>query len=169
MTISFSKIGISVALSLLAIWLAVLTPPAANAITAEEMLTDPALESRARDLSQQLRCLVCQNQSIDDSDADLARDLRREVRIQLLAGADDNAILSQLRQKYGDYVLLNPPVDQSTLVLWLAPIGFVALGAFLVLVARRQKTDQKTDLDSDERARVERLLASRNSEEQAKT
>jgi len=82
-----------------------LIPPlisTANAITAEEMLADPLLENRARNLSQKLRCLVCQNQSIDDSDADLAKDLRREVRAQLVQGKTDEAILSDLRAKYGD-------------------------------------------------------------------
>jgi cytochrome c-type biogenesis protein CcmH len=135
-----------------------LLPIPAVAITAEEMLADPTLESRARTLSKQLRCLVCQNQSIDDSDADLARDLRREVRSQLLTGADDDMILDQLRRKYGDYVLLNPPVDQATLVLWLAPVGFVLLGALLVIVARRQRQDASPTLDDDERARIKQLL-----------
>ena len=83
---------------------ATITP--AYAITAEEMLANPVLEERARNLSKQLRCLVCQNQSIDDSDADLARDLRREVRSQIAAGTSDGAIIDQLRAKYGDYVLL---------------------------------------------------------------
>lgn len=135
-----------------------LLPIPAVAITAEEMLADPALESRARTLSKQLRCLVCQNQSIDDSDADLARDLRREVRSQLLTGADDDMILDQLRRKYGDYVLLNPPVDQATLALWLAPVGFVLLGALLVIVARRQRQDASPTLDDEERARIKQLL-----------
>ena len=135
-----------------------LLPVPAMAITAEEMLADPALESRARTLSKQLRCLVCQNQSIDDSDADLARDLRREVRLQLLTGADDDTILKQLRQKYGDYVLLNPPVDRATLVLWLAPIGFILLGAILVIVARRQRQERAQALDDDDRARIKQLL-----------
>ena len=87
----------------------------AKAITAEEMLDDPKLESRARNLSKQLRCLVCQNQSIDDSDAELARDLRREVRGQLLEGASDTEIIQTLRGKYGDYLLLNPPISTGTL------------------------------------------------------
>ncbi|MEL0076405.1 MAG: cytochrome c-type biogenesis protein, partial [Alphaproteobacteria bacterium] len=90
----------------------------ASAITAEEMLDDPGLESRARALSKQLRCLVCQNQSIDDSDAELAQDLRREVRAQLVAGASDAEILASLQSKYGDYVLLRPPVSTGTYILW---------------------------------------------------
>ena len=107
--------------------------PQAFAITAEEQLTDPALEARARDLSKQLRCLVCQNQSIDDSDADLAKDLRAEVRKQLLGGADDKTILSNLQEKYGDYVLLNPPVSLATIGLWATPILALLLGGGLIV------------------------------------
>ena len=91
--------------ALIALTLIAGTPGSAGAIIAEEMLADPALESRARNLSKQLRCLVCQNQSIDDSDADLARDLRIEVRKQLTTGASDAEILERLRLTYGDYVL----------------------------------------------------------------
>ena len=111
----------------------------AMAITAEEMLDDPKLESRARKLSKQLRCLVCQNQSIDDSDAELARDLRREVRGQLLAGATDSEIIQTLRGKYGDYLLLNPPISSGTYILWLAPLQFSLWVAGLVLAARRTR------------------------------
>ena len=120
---------------------AAIIPPrvsTANAITAEEMLADPVLENRARNLSQQLRCLVCQNQSIDDSDADLAKDLRREVRAQLVQGKTDQAILSDLRAKYGDFVLLAPPLAKNTMALWLAPIGFLLLGIGITLSARRR-------------------------------
>ena len=89
----------------------------ALAITPEEILGDPKLEARARALSKQLRCLVCQNQSIDDSDADLAYDLRIEVRRQITAGRSDEIIIDQIRQKYGDYVLFNPPLDRGTVFL----------------------------------------------------
>jgi len=109
----------------------------AVAITAEEQLTDPVLETRARELSKQLRCLVCQNQSIDDSDADLARDLRREVRAQITAGKDDSAILADLQSRYGDYVLLRPPVTFATSLLWLAPILALLAGAGLLFASRR--------------------------------
>ena len=112
--------------------------PQAFAITAEEQLTDPALEARARDLSKQLRCLVCQNQSIDDSDADLAKDLRAEVRKQLLGGADDKTILSNLQEKYGDYVLLNPPVSLATIGLWATPILALLLGGGLIVYSRKR-------------------------------
>ena len=143
---------------------------AANAITAEEMLANPQLEERARNLSKQLRCLVCQNQSIDDSDADLARDLRREVRSQIAAGDSDDAIIDQLRQKYGDYVLLNPPLDPATMFLWLAPFAFMVLGGVIVLVARRQRgIEDVNELDASERAKIEKLLASRNDRDEPKT
>ena len=141
-----------------------------HAITAEEMLANPVLEERARNLSKQLRCLVCQNQSIDDSDADLARDLRREVRSQIAAGTSDGAIIDQLRAKYGDYVLLNPPLDQATLFLWLSPLGFILLGGLIVMMARRQRGAAiTTELDAAERARIEKMLASRDSENRPKT
>lgn len=110
----------------------------AAAITAEEQLADPELEARARGLSKQLRCLVCQNQSIDDSDADLAKDLRAEVRKQLLGGVDDAAILADLKKRYGDYVLLKPPVNLATTLLWATPILALILGAGLILANRRK-------------------------------
>ena len=147
---------------------ATITP--ARAITAEEMLANPVLEERARNLSKQLRCLVCQNQSIDDSDADLARDLRREVRSQIAAGTSDDAIIDQLRAKYGDYVLLNPPLDRATLFLWLSPLGFIILGGLIVMMARRQRGAAiANELDAGERARIEKMLASRDSENRPKT
>ena len=147
---------------------ATITP--ARAITAEEMLANPVLEERARNLSKQLRCLVCQNQSIDDSDADLARDLRREVRSQIAAGNSDDAIIDQLRAKYGDYVLLNPPLDRATLFLWLSPLGFIILGGLIVMMARRQRGAAiANELDAAERARVEKMLASRDSENRPKS
>jgi cytochrome c-type biogenesis protein CcmH len=138
----------------------------AHALTAEEMLADPALESRARNLSKQLRCLVCQNQSIDDSDAELAKDLRREVRTQLVAGQTDAAILSDLRAKYGDYVLLAPPLARDTMALWLAPVGFILLGIAITLGMRRRaaqidSADNNISADnsisSADRARIDAL------------
>ena len=121
----------------------------ASAITAEEMLDDPGLESRARALSKQLRCLVCQNQSIDDSDAELAQDLRREVRAQLVAGASDAEILASLQSKYGDYVLLRPPVSTGTYILWFAPVGVVLGGILLVVAIRRnRRLDAPTSADT---------------------
>lgn len=167
-----THILIGIALLNMAIGLVLIsaTTTPAYAITAEEMLANPVLEERARNLSKQLRCLVCQNQSIDDSDADLARDLRREVRSQIAAGTSDDAIIDQLRAKYGDYVLLNPPLDQATLFLWLSPLGFILLGGLIVMMARRQRgATIATELDAAERARIEKMLASRDSENRPKT
>ena len=130
-----------------AAWLAallfalVLLPLQAPAVTPEEMLSDPALETRARALSKQLRCLVCQNQSIDDSDAELARDLRIEVRKQLAAGAADDEILAALRETYGDYVLLNPPVSPATYILWGAPVVILMGGGAIMFAARRRREE----------------------------
>ena len=137
----------------------------ALAITPEEILGDPKLEARARALSKQLRCLVCQNQSIDDSDADLARDLRIEVRRQITAGRSDEIIIDQIRQKYGDYVLFNPPLDRGTAFLWLAPIGFVGLGVLIIVLARRKlHVTASPDLGASDRARIETMLITRSNE-----
>lgn len=109
------------------------------AVMPEEQLANPALEERARTLSRQLRCLVCQNQSIDDSDADLARDLRIEVRRQLIEGKDDQEILDFLQSKYGDFILLNPPFSWHTGLLWISPIIALICGAFLIFFSQRRK------------------------------
>jgi cytochrome c-type biogenesis protein CcmH len=114
--------------------------PARAAITPDEVLADPALEMRARALTKQLRCLVCQNQSIDDSNATLARDLRRLVRERLAAGDSDAAVLAYLQARYGDFVLLRPPVKSTTWLLWFGPgVLLVAAGAFVLLRARRRQ------------------------------
>lgn len=110
----------------------------ALALTPEEMLNDPVQEARARNLSQQVRCLVCQNQSIDDSDAELAQDLRRNIRQQIAAGTSDDKILDNLRASYGDFVLLNPPISPGTYVLWGTPAVILLGGAALVLANRRR-------------------------------
>lgn len=111
--------------------LLLLWPRIALAVLPSEMLTDPALEARARAISQELRCLVCQNQSIDDSDADLAHDLRVLVRTRLQAGDSDAQVRAYVVKRYGDYVLLNPPLKTATLILWLGPLLMV-LAALLV-------------------------------------
>ena len=105
---------------------------------------------------------MCQNQSIDDSDADLARDLRIEVRRQITAGRSDEIIIDQIRQKYGDYVLFNPPLDRGTVFLWLAPIGFVGLGVLIIVLARRKlPVPASPDLGASDRARIETMLVNR--------
>ena len=109
------------------------------AITPEERLDDPKLEERARELSLELRCLVCQNQSIDDSDAPFAQDLRRLIRRDIAAGKSDDQIKDFLRQRYGDYVLLSPPLTGSTYFLWITPFAILALGIGVVALSRRNR------------------------------
>lgn len=137
-------------LSLLALVLCLVTPTLA--VSPDEMLSDPVLEQRARDISAGLRCLVCQNQSIDDSDADLARDLRILVRERLVAG-DSNAQVEQyLVDRYGEYVLLNPRLNNHTLILWIAAPLLLAFGVFGLLFALRRTAPKGKDetLSEDE-------------------
>lgn len=115
-----------------------LAGPAA-AVLPDEILDDPALEARARELSLELRCLVCQNQSIDDSNAELARDLRILVRERLVAGDTDAEAMEHIRARYGDFVLLKPPVQSSTYLLWYGPIGILLAGGVVVLVTQRRR------------------------------
>ncbi|MYE58517.1 MAG: cytochrome c-type biogenesis protein CcmH [Alphaproteobacteria bacterium] len=120
-------------LAILALLLALLSAPAQAALDASEMLADPALEARARALAKGLRCVICQNQPIDDSGADLARDLRRSLRARLLAGDSDEEAIGYLTKRYGDYVLLEPPLKPATWALWFAPAGFAAVALLLAL------------------------------------
>jgi cytochrome c-type biogenesis protein CcmH len=113
----------------------------ASAVTPDEMLKDPLLEARARHLSEQLRCMVCQNESIDDSQAPLAHDLRVLVRQRLLKGDTDQQVLSFLVARYGDFILLKPPFQTDTLLLWgLPPIALIGGAIALFVVARRRRT-----------------------------
>jgi cytochrome c-type biogenesis protein CcmH len=146
--------------------LAVLATPA-GAVQPDEVLADPALEARARAIGKELRCLVCQNQSIDESDAPLARDLRILVRERLTAGDTDAEIIAFVTARYGDFVLLEPPFKPKTWLLWLAPAAILLLGAFAVLVMARRRgaRDEPDPLTPEERARVEALLAERRGED----
>ena len=122
--------------------LAVLLWPgtAAAAVSPGEALADPKLEARARALARELRCVVCPNQSIDDSDADLAKDLRKVLRERLEAGDSDREVIGYLTRRYGDYVLLEPPLKPSTYLLWFAPLLFAAIALGLAAtVFRRRK------------------------------
>jgi len=144
---------------LLALLLALTVFPAA-AIRPDEILADPALETRARSLGKELRCLVCQNQSIDDSEADLARDLRKLVRERLVAGDSDPEIRRYLVARYGDFVRLDPPLRLATAILWFGPAVVLALGlAGIVVFLRRRPEPAVPDLDPADRARIERILA----------
>ncbi|MEE8203068.1 MAG: cytochrome c-type biogenesis protein [Alphaproteobacteria bacterium] len=133
----------------------------AHAIGADELLDDPVLEARARTISKGLRCLVCQNQSIDESDAPLARDLRRLVRERLVAGESDAAIKAYVVSRYGDFVLLRPPFKATTWALWFGPLVVLLLaGASAAVYLRRQArtTQAATPLSADERRRLDELL-----------
>lgn len=132
----------------------------ALAVRPDEMLKDPALEARARAISSELRCLVCQNQSIDDSDADLAHDLRVLVRDRIKAGDTDQAVKDYLVQRYGEYVLLRPALNLHTLLLWAA--GPIALIGGLIAVwfsTRETRRRAVRPLSEAEEARVEALIA----------
>ncbi|MDA0665086.1 MAG: cytochrome c-type biogenesis protein CcmH [Proteobacteria bacterium] len=124
----------------------------ALAVLPDEILKDPALEGRARELSRDIRCLVCQNQSIDDSNADLARDLRILVRERLVAGDSDTQVMDYLVSRYGDFVLLRPPVKGKTYFLWFGPaIVLIIAVAGLTLWFRRRRTAMADGSDAPER------------------
>ncbi|MEQ8804457.1 MAG: cytochrome c-type biogenesis protein CcmH [Rhodospirillales bacterium] len=149
-------------LVLAALLLAVLPPSPARAVNPDEMLADPALEARARVISKDLRCLVCQNQSIDDSDAGLAKDLRVLVRERIKAGDSNTQVIDYVVARYGDFVLLKPPVKGSTLVLWAGPAVVAVFGILaLILFYRRRRAAPPAaaqPLSAEERARLNKLL-----------
>ncbi|WP_313522792.1 cytochrome c-type biogenesis protein [Shinella sp.] len=137
-----------------------LTAFPAFAVNPDEVLADPALEARARTLSSQLRCMVCQNQSIDDSNAELARDLRLLVRERLKNGDSDQAVIDYVVSRYGEFVLLNPRLRGETLLLWGAPIVLFLAGAtaMILFVRRRGGKPTGTPLSDIEKAELERAL-----------
>ena len=126
------------------------------AVNPDERLADPALEARARTISKDLRCVVCQNQTIDDSDAGIARDLRILVRDRLRAGDSDDAVRAFVVERYGEYVLMRPTFGWHTLMLWGAPIALLLAGA--LVLARRRRSVPAAGLSAEEEARLERLL-----------
>lgn len=146
---------------LLSAALLVATP--AVAVQPDEILDDPALEARARSLSEGLRCLVCRNENIDESNADLARDLRILVRERLVAGDSDEEVIQYLVDRYGEYVLLKPPATGANLVLWIAGPGMLLLAggiAIFYLRSRRQAAEPETDgLSEAEKKRLDEILA----------
>lgn len=135
--------------------------PARAAIGPDEILPDRAMEARAREITKQLRCLVCQNQSIDDSNAPLARDLRLLVRERLKAGDGDQAVLAYVVARYGDFVLLRPPVKATTWLLWFGPLALF-LGAALFLWTRARKKSvapaASAPLSDDEQKKLAALM-----------
>ena len=148
-----------------AIWLvlclvALLAPMSAFAVNPDEVLPDSALEARARTISAELRCMVCQNQSIDDSNADLARDLRLLVRKRLTDGDTDQQVLDYIVSRYGEFVLLKPRLSEKTYILWGAPIALLVAGALALAVYARRRAGKPTgsSLNADEEAQLKDIL-----------
>jgi cytochrome c-type biogenesis protein CcmH len=152
----------------LAMVFALLSAQVALAVQPDEILPDPALEARARVLSKELRCMVCQNQSIDDSDAPLARDLRLLVRERLKGGESDQQVLDFLVARYGNFVLLKPPFNWHTALLWVGPPTALVGGALVLLLFARRRNRRSSDaakaeggsLSVAEEARLARLINS---------
>ena len=141
----------------LALILALASAPAL-AVQPDEVLKDPAMEARARHISEGLRCLVCQNQSIDDSDAPLAKDLRLIVRERLKEGDSNAQVVDYVVARYGEFVLLRPTFGWHTLLLWLSPLLAVGLGALGIWRLSRRRAPKAQALSQDEAAEVEALL-----------
>ena len=132
------------------------------AVDPGERLADPGLEARARALSKELRCMVCQNESIDDSNADLAHDLRVVVRQRLVAGDSDGQVLTYMRARYGDFILLKPPFDAATWALWFGPFAVVGIGGAAIFLAARGRREivPPEPLSADETQALQKLLES---------
>ncbi len=131
------------------------------AVNPDEILADPVLEKRARDLSAGLRCMVCQNQSIDDSDADLARDLRLLVRERLVQGDSDEQVIDFLVSRYGEFVLLKPRLDKQTIILWSFPVVILIIGISVIWFSRCKAGStqpQIVPLNDEEKQRLQNLL-----------
>ncbi len=134
------------------------------AVEPDEMLSNPALEARARAISKQLRCMVCQNESIDESQAPLARDLRVLVRQRIMAGDSDAQIINFLVSRYGEFILLKPPLSWNTLALWGAPPALLILGILMIVVVERRRAvgrpavESATHLSAAEEARLAEIL-----------
>lgn len=138
-----------------------LAAPAAQAVAPDEMLSNPVLEKRARTISSELRCMVCQNESIDDSNADLAKDLRLLVRERLVAGDTDEQVLDFLVARYGEFVLLKPRLQTSTMLLWGFPIAALLAGGVAITVAiRRRRTAaiEPAPLSESEKRQLKKLF-----------
>lgn len=143
----------------------------APALAQEAQLSDPELEQRARDLSREIRCVVCQSQSVADSDADIAKELRSMIREQIAAGKSDQEIRDFLVARYGDFVLFDPPFKASTYVLWIGPFAVLVLagiGVALFFRRRAQELARPSDLSVDEKSRVARLLRDGGADDIAK-
>nr|WP_168184010.1 cytochrome c-type biogenesis protein [Pseudoruegeria sp. SK021] len=138
-----------------------LSPMAALAVQPDEILPDAALEARAREISKELRCLVCRNENIDESNADLARDLRLLVRERLVDGDTDPEVMAFVVDRYGEYVLLTPQTNGVNLILWLAGPAMLAAGLAIAVLSLRRRADAPDDSDSltpEETARLQQIL-----------
>jgi cytochrome c-type biogenesis protein CcmH len=143
----------------LAIFVLILTTPAVFAVQPDELLQDPALEARARALSSELRCLVCQNQSIDDSDAPLARDIRVLIRERISKGESNDQVRDFLVSRYGDFILLKPPLKPETWLLWLSAPLTLGLGALAIFYATRRAPTATAALSVEEEKRLAEIAA----------
>ena len=143
----------------LAMAMLLLSLASAFAVQPDEVLKDPVLERRAREISSGLRCLVCQNQSIDDSDADLARDLRILVRQRLVAGDTDQQVMDYIVSRYGEFVLLKPRFSPRNALLWGTPVLLLLVGGiFIVLTARSRRSLATKALSAEEQAALDTIL-----------
>ena len=144
----------------LLVLLLLIATPAFAVSNPAEMMPNPAQEERAEAIGHQLRCMVCQNESVEESEADLARDLRRIIRTRVAAGDSDQQVMDWMVQRYGDFIRLRPPFNPLTIVLWLSPVIAVAHGAGAVLLSRRRRAEPPPPLSDAERRRLADLLKS---------
>ncbi len=148
------------------VWAVWVTAGSAWAIRPDEMLSNPQQEARARAVGKELRCLVCQNESIDDSDADLAHDLRVLVRQRVLAGDSDAQVKQYIVARYGNYVLLKPPFDAETYLLWFGPLALLlcAVGVAIIFYRRAAQVAETAPLSADENRRLAALIGDTDAE-----
>jgi len=147
----------------LALLIALLAASHSWAVEPDEMLSNPALEARARAISEELRCMVCQNESIDESQAPLARDLRLLVRRRIMAGDSDAQIINFLVSRYGEFILLKPPLSWNTVALWGAPPALLLLGILMIVAVERRRSagpspSQTANLSAAEESRLAEIL-----------
>jgi cytochrome c-type biogenesis protein CcmH len=154
--------GFRLAMAAIALCGLLLAAGPAFAVRPDEMLADPALEARAEQVGGELRCLVCRNQSIEDSEADLAHDLRLLVRQRITAGDSNDRVIAYVRSRYGDFVLLRPPVEIGTVLLWGGPAVILALGGIaLARFYRGREPPPTPPLDADEHRKLAAILGKR--------
>ncbi|QPC94017.1 cytochrome c-type biogenesis protein [Mesorhizobium sp. INR15] len=148
-----------ISLASLVLLVALVFAGVAQAVKPDEVLADPKLEARARALSEGLRCMVCQNQSIDESDADLARDLRILVRQRLVAGDSDSQVMDYVVSRYGEFVLLKPRFELRNALLWGTPVILLLVGGlFIVMTTRSRKMLETRSLSAEEQASLDAIL-----------